>query len=125
MQVNKLKLLIMLIGATLDLGKSEPESGRQLEGDVEISLPAQAAGRVEMPEQDRSWGKGLTKSAEHPRVRALRFWTIRGRGTVGFGMRMRYAKLQGWAEQNLLKVSLKTVVLQLGLRRINNLLIRI
>lgn len=52
----------------------------------------------------------------------MRFWTIRGRRTVGFGMRMIYAKLQGWAEQNLLKVSLKTVVLQLGLGRINNLL---
>lgn len=41
---------------------------------------------------------------------------------MGFGMRMIYAKLPGWAEQNLLKVSLKTVVLQLGLGRINNLL---
>lgn len=44
MQVNKPELLIMLIGATPDLGKSEPESGRQLEGGVEISLLAQAAG---------------------------------------------------------------------------------
>lgn len=52
---------------------------------MEISFPTQAARRVERHELNRSWGEGLTKSAEDPRLRAPRFWTIRGRRTVGFG----------------------------------------
>lgn len=98
------------------------KSLQRLEGGVEISFPAQAAGRVERRDWDRRWGEELTKSTEDSRLRDLRFWTIRAGGTVGFGRRMGYAKLHGWGEQNLLNVSLKTVVPQLGLGRISNLL---
>lgn len=63
MQVNTLELLIMLIGATPDLGKSEPESADSWKVVWKSSLPAQAAGRVERHEQDRSWGEGLSQQS--------------------------------------------------------------